>query len=85
MEVAVVEDDTRKLATQAGYFISGAAIGAALGVLFAPKAGRETREDVSRWLEEKKEKSQVEFQAVKEALETGRKAFKAKEKELSGA
>lgn len=76
--------DTRRLATYAGYFISGAAIGAALGVLLAPKAGRETRKDVSLWLKERREKGRVEYQAMKEALETGRKTFLSKEKELAG-
>ena len=75
--------DTRKMATYAGYFISGAAIGAVLGVIFAPKAGKETREDVSRWLKEKREKGRVEYRAMKEALDTGRKTFAAKEKELT--
>jgi len=79
-----VEHDTRRSATYAGYFISGAAIGAALGVLFAPKAGRETREQMSRWLKEKREKSRVEYRAMREALETGRKTFSIKEKELLG-
>ena len=80
-----MEQDKRKLVTYAGYFISGAAVGAVLGVLFAPKAGKETREDMTRWLKEKREKSRVEYQAMKEALETGRKTFRAKEKELIGA
>ncbi len=78
-----MENDTRKYATYVGYFAAGAAIGAALGVLFAPKAGKETREQVNRWLKERREKGRVEYQAMKEALETGRKTFLAKEKELS--
>lgn len=79
-----MDNDTRRSATYAGYFISGAAIGAALGVLFAPKAGRETRKDVSQWLKEKRENSRVEYRAMKEALEAGRKTFLSKEKELAG-
>ena len=78
-----MENDTRRWALYAGYFVSGAAIGAALGVIFAPKAGRETREDVSRWLAEKRNKGRVEYKAMKEALESGRKTFQAKQKELS--
>lgn len=76
--------DTKKYVAYAGYFLSGAAIGAALGVLFAPKAGEETREQLNAWLKDKREKSRVEYQAMKEALQAGRKAFRAKEKELSG-
>lgn len=79
-----MEYDARKLATYAGYFVSGAAVGAALGVLFAPKAGRATREELSLWLKEKRAKGRVEYRAMKEALDTGRKAFATKEKELSG-
>lgn len=35
-----------------GKFIAGAAIGAGLGILFAPKSGKETREDISKKLNE---------------------------------
>ena len=31
-----------------GKFIAGAAVGATLGILFAPKAGKETRQDLKR-------------------------------------
>lgn len=79
-----MDNDTRRMASYAGYFISGAAIGAALGVLFAPKAGRETRKDMSQWLKEKREAGRVEYRAMKEALEAGRKTFASKQKELAG-
>lgn len=78
-----MENDTRRWALYAGCFASGAALGAALGVLFAPKSGRETREDVSQWLKEKRNKGRIEYKAMREALESGRKTFRAKEKELS--
>ena len=29
-----------------GKFLAGAAVGAGLGILFAPKSGKETREDI---------------------------------------
>ena len=80
-----MEQETKKWATYAGYFISGTVVGAVLGVLYAPKAGKETRDDLSFWLKEKREKGRVEYQAIKEALETGRRTFRAKEKELAGA
>ena len=35
-----------------GKFLTGAAIGIGLGVLFAPKSGKETRDDISKKLKE---------------------------------
>src|SRR5512147_1322050 len=34
------------------WFLAGLGIGAAVGVLYAPKSGRETREDIARYAQE---------------------------------
>jgi gas vesicle protein len=50
----------------------GGAIGAIIGILYAPKSGEETREDLMRKAEELKEKTKTEYES---ALEKGRKAY----------
>lgn len=64
-------------------FVTGAAIGAALGVLLAPRSGRETREDIGDWLNERREKGsellhrmKEESLAKKEAIVAAAKAAK---------
>jgi gas vesicle protein len=48
------------------YFLAGTAVGAALGVLFAPRAGDETREQIGDWLKERKEKGSELLHKVKD-------------------
>ena len=40
------------------FLLGGLTVGAVLGVLFAPRAGAETREDVAEWLRNRREKGQ---------------------------
>lgn len=48
------------------YFLAGAAAGAVLGVLFAPRAGGETREQLGDWLKERREKGADLLHRVKD-------------------
>jgi gas vesicle protein len=60
-----------------GLFIGGL-IGATLGILFAPKSGRETREDILRKAKEEYEKA---VEKSKSAYEAAVKRIKKSEKE----
>lgn len=70
--------------------LSGAAIGAAAGILLAPDSGKETRRRLGDWLKEKRAASQetlaMRKQQVLTAIEAGKKAYqeKAHDKKLVG-
>ena len=52
-----------------GKFLAGAAIGATLGVLFAPKAGSETRQELAEKIKELMEKvKEIDANEVKENI-----------------
>lgn len=65
--------------------LAGAAVGAALGILLAPKAGKETREQLTDWLKERREKGNFLLGRLKEnlpakkriaaALQAGKQAY----------
>ena len=58
-------------------FLTGAAVGAALGVLFAPRAGSETREKLGDWLQDRREKGQELLTKIKEETAAKKDAFSA--------
>jgi hypothetical protein len=51
-----------------GYFLGGTALGICLGILFAPKNGKETRQDINDWLKEKREQWNSRAQEKKDVL-----------------
>lgn len=68
------------------YLLLGATVGAVLGVLFAPRPGKESRAELKDWIDEKREKSAEVVEDLRKSLpeqkeklnavlEKGRKLF----------
>lgn len=55
-----------------GYLAVGAGIGAVLGMLFAPKAGKALRGDVNEWLHDKRLLGRRQARVIEDAIEKGR-------------
>ena len=70
------------------WFIGGIAIGATVGLLFAPKAGKETREDLADWLKEKREQTRDIASRLREKIPAKKEqvvaAFRAGKEALQG-
>jgi len=66
-----------------GKFLAGAALGAGLGVLFAPKAGSETRRELKKKFDELVNKvKETDFEEVREEIELKIAEIKDEIKEL---
>lgn len=71
------------------YFLSGVSIGALIGILFAPKSGRETREFLATKAEESRDilarKSAEYRDQATDYLERGKGAVNAQKEHLAAA
>lgn len=74
-----MEKEISESPSRIGYFISGAVVGSVVALLFAPKAGREMREDVRDWIDEKRRAGR---EAVKEAVSTGTETLRRARREV---
>jgi gas vesicle protein len=74
-----MSDQRRNVTTVAALVAGGAVIGAGLGLLFAPKAGAETRRDVGRYAK----KAQVQTTRWSRAVQSGVKEAMDRGKSLS--
>ncbi|UCF69320.1 MAG: YtxH domain-containing protein [Acidobacteriota bacterium] len=69
-----MSDRESSAATVLGSFLLGALVGAAVALLTAPKSGRETREDLSRWAQDATEKTREKLGHLQETAEHVRQA-----------
>lgn len=77
------------MASSLPYFLFGLGVGAAAGILFAPKSGEETREELRHRAEEgreylKRRSGELRVEA-EHAYSRGREAFQGQREQLSAA
>ena len=66
-----------------GNFLLGASVGLGLGILFAPKSGKETRKDLAKAMEDLLEKGkEIDIEEVKNAIIIKTKELESTIKEL---
>ena len=71
------------------WFLTGLGLGALLGVLYAPKSGRETREDLMRHAEEGREyvtrTSRDARENLNKAVDRGREVYTKQKEQINAA
>lgn len=71
------------------WFLAGLGIGAALGVLYAPKAGKETRDDIARYAQEGTEQVKQRAKQYREQanqwVERGKDAVSQQKEQIRSA
>lgn len=68
-----------------GWFVIGAALGAGLALLYAPRTGEETRREIGRRWDDLKEEAEEKFDDLSEGLQEGREKIRAKIERLVDA
>lgn len=75
--------------SRVNYFCVGLGIGALAGILFAPKSGAETRDDVTRKIQKSKQHAQAKARELREraegVVESGKQATSDLKRSISGA
>ncbi|HUG28075.1 MAG TPA: YtxH domain-containing protein [Gemmatimonadales bacterium] len=68
-----------------GWLMIGAAIGAGLALLYAPRSGEETRQVIGRRWDDLKEEAEEKFDEFSESVQEGREKIRAKIERLVDA